>query len=79
MRNKTGVAFEDPIVGDRCRHYWIIESPNGPTSMGVCKFCHEGKEFDNYWPDLRWEGDMNFLLETLGLGDTGPEREPDDS
>ncbi len=79
MRNKPEAVLEEPIVRDKCRHYWIIESPKGATSMGVCRFCHEGKEFDNYWPDTRWEGDMTLLLENLGSWDTEPDREPDDS
>ncbi len=35
-----------------CRHYWVIESPEGPTSRGVCKFCGQGKEFYNSWSGL---------------------------
>jgi len=23
------------------QHVWIIDSPNGPTSAGVCKICNE--------------------------------------
>ncbi len=30
-----------------CHHYWIIESPNGSSSRGVCKFCKETREFNN--------------------------------
>lgn len=22
-----------------CRHHWLIESPHGPTSMGICRLC----------------------------------------
>jgi len=33
-----------------CIHYWILETPQGPTSKGVCKFCQAEKEFDNIWP-----------------------------
>ncbi len=34
-------------VRSRCRHYWIIESPNGASSKGVCKFCNEERVFIN--------------------------------
>ena len=34
-------------VRNTCRHYWIIESPNGSSSKGVCKFCNEEREFIN--------------------------------
>lgn len=30
-----------------CCHYWLIESPNGSRSHGICKFCNEEREFDN--------------------------------
>lgn len=30
-----------------CRHYWLIEEANGPTSSGVCKYCGGKKEFYN--------------------------------
>ena len=34
-------------------HWWIIESPNGSTSQGVCKHCGAEKEFVNS-QDLPW-------------------------
>jgi len=34
-----------------CRHHWIIESANGPTSWGVCKYCGTEKQFTNSLPD----------------------------
>ena len=30
-----------------CRHHWIIELPDGPTSPGECKFCCVTREFPN--------------------------------
>ena len=33
-----------------CRHYWIIDPPDGDTSLGYCKHCGEGKEFTNVLP-----------------------------
>ena len=47
----------------RCQHYWIIETPNGPTSKGVCKHCGATKKFDNYWPYSTWERDASRLQE----------------
>ncbi len=35
-----------------CRHYWIISQPNGPVSHGVCKYCHEERDFTNSMPLL---------------------------
>ncbi len=41
----------------RCRHHWVIESPQGATSMGTCKVCGEVREFRNSAADTLWEGD----------------------
>ncbi|MBM3157523.1 MAG: hypothetical protein FJ004_09615 [Chloroflexi bacterium] len=38
-----------------CSHYWIIEAPKGPTSMGRCKYCGTVSEFSNYVPFPSWE------------------------
>jgi len=32
-----------------CTHHWIIETPNGPISKGVCKLCGEEREFSNQY------------------------------
>ena len=66
--HKTSVAVIEtqPRVLEPCAkghcHYWIIESPQGPTSIGICKFCSSIKEFDNYGPDFRWYGDAPDVL-----------------
>ena len=39
----------------RCRHHWLIESPQGPTSMGMCKLCGAQREFSNSATDFLWE------------------------
>ena len=31
-----------------CQHHWLIESPNGPVSKGVCRLCGAEREFQNY-------------------------------
>jgi len=52
MVNKLEAApVKKPDKLERCCHYWVVESPNGPTSRGTCKFCGEIKEFDNYGLD----------------------------
>ena len=33
-----------------CKHYWDIESANGPTSLGTCKRCGVTREFYNADP-----------------------------
>ena len=31
-----------------CQHVWVIDTPNGPSSKGVCSICTEEKQFQNY-------------------------------
>lgn len=38
-----------------CRHTWMIDSPNGPTSMGTCTECGERGEFRNSMPITGWD------------------------
>ncbi len=28
-------------------HFWLVESPNGPTSIGRCRYCGAVKELAN--------------------------------
>ena len=44
---KEGVMLLQKPPVETCRHHWLIESAEGPTSMGVCQFCHEAREFKN--------------------------------
>ena len=55
-----------------CRHHWLIESPHGPTSMGICKLCGEQKEFRNSASDLLWEDEP---LSELSYGRWGKSRD----
>jgi hypothetical protein len=55
-----------------CAHYWIIESPQGPISKGVCKYCGAVSEFSNYMPYPSWEGKMPKLPERHELSDIEP-------
>ncbi len=54
---KTRGVPIDQQVRDQtgCRHHWVIDSPSGPTSHGVCKVCGAVKQFQNYQLDFYWE------------------------
>ncbi len=30
-----------------CSHHWVIQTPDGPVSIGRCKVCGEEREFNN--------------------------------
>jgi hypothetical protein len=55
MRKIPEAAPDKPETGANCSHHWIIESPKGPTSWGICKYCGAIKEFMNYLPFSQWE------------------------
>lgn len=40
-----------------CCHHWMIESPNGPTSVGTCRACGEVREFKNSVQITSWESE----------------------
>lgn len=46
------------IQVEQCTHHWVIESPSGPASRGLCKLCGEEREFRNYLENSPyWEDD----------------------
>jgi hypothetical protein len=47
-RGATAVAQPPLGVDAGCKHFWLIDSPNGPISRGRCKVCGALKEFKNY-------------------------------
>ncbi len=46
-------SFQKKTDGEICYHYWVIEYPVRPTSMGICKLCGCEREFANSFDDLR--------------------------
>lgn len=50
MRRIPVTVHGKRIVKVKCAHHWIIESPKGPTSRGICRFCGAKSEFNNYVP-----------------------------
>ena len=41
---------------DMCTHHWVIDMPNGPTSVGVCRGCGKHGEFKNSSDRNPWVG-----------------------
>jgi hypothetical protein len=58
-----------PAAKAGCTHYWVIESPKGPTSLGRCKICGAVSEFSNYVPYPTWEGKITRFPKTADLSD----------
>ena len=53
-----------------CPHQWIIDTPAGPSSKGVCRLCGEKREFLNYIEGSSWGSDIS--LEQLAGGTRFP-------
>jgi hypothetical protein len=45
----------EETTGSDCEHFWMIESPNGPTSIGTCQHCGDKSEFRNSMPGSGWD------------------------
>ena len=43
------------LKGDSC--HWVIEPPNGPTSLGKCKKCGKDIDFRNSFEYNTWHGE----------------------
>ena len=54
MTTKQEEEQQEQVESD-CKHHWVIDSPNGPTSEGVCKICGERSEFRNSMPGSGWD------------------------
>ena len=44
-----------------CRHHWIIESPDGPISHGMCRLCRATKSFKNIIESAPWREDGRLV------------------
>ncbi len=73
---RTPIVEEKAFQGEPdellCRHHWVIESPHGATSHGVCKLCGEEREFQNSASDTLWEGDPMRSISRMGGGSSRP-------
>lgn len=49
------VEQEQEQAESDCKHHWVIESPNGPTSIGKCKICGDSSEFRNSIQGSGWD------------------------
>lgn len=46
----TAVA-QGPAVSQNCAHNWLIDSPDGASSVGYCGRCNSRREFYNSIPE----------------------------
>lgn len=55
FKQKGITLSNEEKIGSECTHTWMIDSPNGPTSVGVCKLCGVRNEFKNSMPVSGWD------------------------
>lgn len=79
MRDRLKESNVKPSEKDECRHYWIIESAQGPTSRGICKFCGAEREFCNSWPGFSYAGKDARVFDLPELVEVKSEEEPEDA
>jgi hypothetical protein len=51
------------MTDQTCKHFWKIESPDGPTSTGRCKLCGEKREFNNSYEYTGWRMSIKSRLQ----------------
>lgn len=78
MTKKRVATTEECVVKQKCRHYWIIESAEGPVSKGICKFCGARKEFNNFPWDCLEEGEDGYREWVIRQGYDKEERKEGD-
>lgn len=54
MSQQIAVHIDTGPETRECRHHWLIETPQGATSRGVCKLCGQEKEFRNSFDGI-WD------------------------
>jgi hypothetical protein len=72
---KTTIEKRLSRVKRECIHYWVIETPQGPTSMGRCKYCGATSEFKNYVPFPSWENKTSRTVSQKEIPDIEAEED----
>lgn len=83
MSRGQGATIEQEVrEGSLCQHHWVIDTPAGPISRGVCQLCGEEREFKNFLEGTYWDDDTSLEQVSTGgrypnsmgkTGDSSPE------
>lgn len=65
LSSRRGAVEPEVLDAPTCRHQWMIDSPAGPSSRGVCHLCGEERHFQNYIEGSSWGYDRS-LDQTAG-------------
>lgn len=78
MVQRQATISKKSAARQRCRHYWVIESPRGRTSRGICTFCGAQREFKNYLRDCLGASEEEYQGWRRRLGYDQKERNPEE-
>jgi|KNS7250_AmetaT_FD_contig_41_1619093_length_835_multi_2_in_0_out_0_1 hypothetical protein len=59
------IAEPEVLEIQTCQHEWMIDSPNGPSSHGICHLCGIEKDFPNYIEGSAWGYDNSVSSEQI--------------
>lgn len=62
---REALLEQEPVGLSTCRHHWVIDSPSGPVSKGICRLCGEERGFKNFLEGSSWD---DFTLEQVSTG-----------
>ena len=66
-------AAPERVLAPDCIHFWMIESPNGPQSIGTCRRCGRVDSFDNsHHDDKRVNNSDIFACRRSSSGERAP-------
>ena len=54
VRQVSRPSPSEEAESSECKHHWLIESPQGPVSRGICQLCDATREFKNYIDAISW-------------------------
>ncbi len=60
-----------------CKHHWLIESPQGPVSRGICQLCDATREFKNYIDAISWGEESSQSTANYAIADAPAESSDD--
>ena len=49
-----------------CTHHWIIATPNGHFSRGICKHCGTERDFENSETERLWRNRRSGRKQAVG-------------
>ena len=52
MSERVALHSKRRRAARNCQHRWVIETPHGKTSRGLCKRCGSSKRFPNAQEDI---------------------------